>query len=176
MMDRLAWLVLSLLTTGRGCATTMGDKAPHDEFEEFFRSVEPRLRPALVASLGPDRGRDASAEALTWAFEHWGRVLGLTSPVSYLYRVGVSRTRQRKDGWLEPNSFRVPEVEPELAAALSELTDRQRTAVGLVSGYGWTLREVGELDDISPSTVAAHLRRGLEQLRNHLGVDHEPLV
>ena len=70
----------------------------------------------------------------------------------------------------------MPEVEPELAAALSELTDRQRTAVVLVSGYGWTLREVGELDDISPSTVAAHLRRGLEQLRNHLGVDHEPPV
>ena len=39
MMDRLAWLVLSLLTTGRGCATTMGDKAPHDEFEEFFLSL-----------------------------------------------------------------------------------------------------------------------------------------
>ncbi len=89
---------------------------------------------------------------------------------------GRCQSHPATQGWLEPNSFRVPEVEPELAAALSELTDRQRTAVVLVSGYGWTLREVGELDDISPSTVAAHLRRGLEQLRNHLGVDHEPLV
>lgn len=154
----------------------MTGTAPHDKFEEFFRSVEPRLRPALVASLGPDRGREAAAEALTWAFEHWDRVLDLTSPISYLYRVGVSNTRQRKDGWLEPSISRVPDVEPELAGGLAELTDKQRTAVVLVSGYGWTLREVGELDDVSPSTVAAHLRRGLEQLREHLGVDHESVV
>ena len=103
---------------------------------------------------------------------------GLNPPDAHLRLAAAGRCQSHPatQGWLEPNSFRVPEVEPELAAALSELTDRQRTAVVLVSGYGWTLREVGELDDISPSTVAAHLRRGLEQLRNHLGVDHEPLV
>jgi len=41
------------------------------EFELFALDVEPRLRRALVAAYGSDRGREAAAEALAYAWEHW---------------------------------------------------------------------------------------------------------
>ena len=56
-------------------------------------------------------------------------------------------------------------VEPALPAALAELTERQRLAVGLVHGYGWTLREVAELCGLRVTTVQNHLERGLAHLR-----------
>jgi hypothetical protein len=58
--------------------------------------VEPRLRRALVASLGSERGREALVEALGWAWEHRGSLADLGQPVSFLYRVGQSRTRERR--------------------------------------------------------------------------------
>ncbi len=42
-----------------------------DTFEAFVRDAEPRLRRALVAAYGPEQGRDAAAEALAYAWEHW---------------------------------------------------------------------------------------------------------
>ena len=44
-----------------------GPEAP--AFEEFFVRVEPRLRAALTSLYGADLGREATAEALAWAFE-----------------------------------------------------------------------------------------------------------
>ena len=41
-----------------------------EAFETFFAETEPRLRRALVAAYGPERGRDAAAEALAYAWEH----------------------------------------------------------------------------------------------------------
>jgi hypothetical protein len=41
-----------------------------DSFATFFSYVEPRLRRALVARYGHERGREATAEALTWAWQH----------------------------------------------------------------------------------------------------------
>jgi len=38
------------------------------EFEEFMRRVEPGLRHSLFSVLGIDRGREATAEALAWAW------------------------------------------------------------------------------------------------------------
>ncbi len=43
------------------------------EFEGFVRGSEPRLRRALVAAYGFEDGRDATAEALPYAWEHWER-------------------------------------------------------------------------------------------------------
>ena len=43
-------------------------------FEEFFRETEPKLRRALVAAYGLEEGRDAAAEALAYAWEHWERL------------------------------------------------------------------------------------------------------
>ena len=148
--------------------------APFEEaaFEDFFVHAEPRLRCALVAAYGTERGREAAAEALAYGWEHWDVVRTLDNPLGYLYRVGQSRTRTRKT----PVVFvQQPDtdiwVEPGLPAALAQLTDRQRLAVVLVHAFGWQLREVAELTGIAVTTVQNHLERGLARLRALLEVN-----
>ena len=135
-------------------------------FEEFYDQAEPRLRRALVAAYGTERGREATAEALAWAWEHWSDVAGMANPVGYLYRVGQSRTRPRR----RRPVFDIPtrtevEIEPGLPAALASLSERQRVAVVLVYGFGWTHREVAELTGTSASSVQNHVERGMRRLR-----------
>ncbi len=80
------------------------------EFVAFVTDVEPRLRRALIATWGPDLGRDATAEALVYAWRHWGRVKALENPAGYLYRVGrnsvkppkPSRVLHSVNSWSEP--------------------------------------------------------------------------
>ncbi len=68
--------------------------AGSDAFEAFVRDVEPRLRRALVAAYGFEDGRDAAAEALGYAWEHWERLHDMANLPGYLYRVGQSRRRR----------------------------------------------------------------------------------
>jgi RNA polymerase sigma-70 factor (ECF subfamily) len=151
----------------------MADAAPvPDAFEEFFHDVEPRLRRALVAALGFERGREATAEALGWAWEHWAELQGKENPVGYVYRVGVRRTRGRRTRvTYVPQDSQEPWIEPGLSAALTSLTTRQRTAVVLVHGFGWQLREVASITGIAVTSVQNHLERGLAKLRAALEVD-----
>lgn len=68
------------------------------EFEAFVSEVEPRLSRALVAVYGFERGRDATAEALGWAWEHRDQLGKLDSPVAYLFaseQVGPSAATNR---------------------------------------------------------------------------------
>jgi RNA polymerase sigma factor (sigma-70 family) len=140
------------------------------EFREFVLAAEPRLRRALVAAYGIERGREAVAEALAFAWERWPDVTAMSNPVGYLYRVGRSRTRARR---VRPVFQRAdqsdPVIEPGLARALAQLSRRQRVAVVLVHGYGWTLREVAELTGTRVSTVQTHVERGLRHLSEALG-------
>jgi DNA-directed RNA polymerase specialized sigma24 family protein len=53
---------------------------------------------------------------------------------------------------------------------LAQLSDRQRVAVVLVHGFGWTIREVAELTNTRTTTVQNHLERGLARLRSGLEV------
>ena len=148
-------------------------RAADDEFEAFVAGVEPRLRRAFVATYGPERGTEATAEALAWAWTHWSRVQEMPNAAGFLYRVGQSRTRPRRVSYLAAGpSSAMPWVEPGLPAALAALSEGQRTAVVLVHGFGWTLREVGELTGVKPTTVQNHLERGLAKLRVALEV-HE---
>jgi RNA polymerase sigma-70 factor (ECF subfamily) len=141
-------------------------------FEAFFADAEPRLRRALVARYGHHRGREATADALAWGFEHWDRLRAMENPSGYLYRVGCTKARGRRRVLFEASSAPgEPEVEPELAGALTRLSASQRTAVVLVKGYGWELHEVAELTGSSISTVNTHVRRGLAKLRTELGVE-----
>jgi DNA-directed RNA polymerase specialized sigma24 family protein len=146
--------------------------ADDDEFATFMLDAEPRLRRALVAAFGSQRGREATAESLAWGWEHWTRVRAMDNPVGYLYRVGRSQTRDRRRPVVfERADAPEPWVEPYLGSALAALSERQRLAVVLVHGYGWTLREVAELAGIRVTSVQNHVDRGLRRLRDALGVE-----
>jgi DNA-directed RNA polymerase specialized sigma24 family protein len=153
----------------RGC--TLVDTSSEAAFRQFVPMVEPQLRTALIGVYGPDRGVEATAEALAFAWEHWDQVKGLSNPAGYLYRVGQSRTRPRKTRTL----FHRPEVseqwiEPALGAALKRLPQGQRAAVVLVFVAGFTNTEAAEMLGTSVSTVKTNTKRGLDNLRRSLGV------
>jgi DNA-directed RNA polymerase specialized sigma24 family protein len=149
----------------------VGRRSEEAAFEGFVREVEPRLRRAFVAAYGVERGREATAEALGWAWSHWRRVREMSNAAGYLYRVGQSRTRRRRDGYLVASeSNDVPWIEPRLRDALAELSERQRVAVVLVHGFGWSSSEVAALLGIKPTTVQTHVERGLARLRAALEV------
>lgn len=144
-----------------------------EEFRDFVREVEPRLRRALVAACGTDAARDAVQEALIYGWRHWDRIREMDNSTGYLYRVARSRVHFRRTGRLTfppVHEGRLPEVEPELPRALARLTERQRVAVFLVEGCDWTYAETAELMGVSVSTVRNHLRRGMSRLRTMLGV------
>ena len=150
-----------------------------EAFECFVRDNEPRLRRALVAAYGFDEGRDAAAEALAYAWEHWARLQDVSNLPGYLFRVAQSRARRRAPRVLRASAgFDMPggaehRFEPGLPRALAALSQRQRVAVVLIHGYGCTLREVSELIGVKPTTVQNHLERGLTRLRTMLGVSDE---
>ncbi|MBT8208199.1 MAG: sigma-70 family RNA polymerase sigma factor [Acidimicrobiia bacterium] len=140
------------------------------EFERFVTEVEPRLRRAFAGALGPDRSSDAVSEALAWAWENRDRLDELRNPVGYLFRVGQSRTRRPKRPELPPpDPGRIPTIEPGLVDGLLALSENQRTAVWLVHACSWSHAEVAEAMELGTSTVATHVSRGLDALRNHLG-------
>lgn len=56
----------------------------------------------------------------------------------------------------------------QLADALAKLPETQREALVLQNWHGWSLAEIGQHMDRSPSAVAGLLKRGLKQLRGLL--------
>lgn len=151
------------------------DRPSREAFISFARRVEPRLRYALVAGCGPERGIEATAEALAYAWEHWDRISQLKNPAGYLYRI-AQRRAWRNHGVTEvplmgPTPVAdPPPVEPGLEPALSHLSKKQRTAVVLIEGFSWTYQEVADLQGVARSTVQKHHDRGMAALRSEMGV------
>jgi RNA polymerase sigma factor (sigma-70 family) len=145
-------------------------------FTRFVEAVEPRLLQALVARFGAVDGREATVDALSWAWEHWARAARLHHPVGYLFRVGVTSARRfRSQSTTSNHADRAQDAHyesDELIHALDSLSSRQRTVVVLVNAYQWRIREVADHLDISPSTAQRHLARGLARL--HLLMKESP--
>ena len=150
-------------------------------FRALVAEVEAPLRRALVAAYGPDLGREAAADALGWAWEHFARVEAMENPAGYLYRVGQSSARRafrragRERSWdgalvASNGGDDRPPVEPALLPALARLTPNQRSAVLLVHGYRYTLAEAAAIHGCHVSTLRNHLARGMASLRLTLGV------
>jgi DNA-directed RNA polymerase specialized sigma24 family protein len=150
------------------------DETVVDSFTDWAHDAEPKLRRALIASFGPQIGRDAAAEALSYVWEHWDRVGRMENPIGYAYATGRDRARRilrrRRPVLMALPSGGLPDVEPGLPAALAHLPERQRTVLLLLHGQEWTMSEVAGLLGISKSTVQNHAERGLATLRRSLGV------
>lgn len=146
------------------------------QFAAFVGESGDKIRHALVAAFGPDVGADAAAEAMAIAWERWPKVASRTNPAGYVWGIGrnIGR-RKRPDNRLfpAPEPRREPWIEPGLPDAISNLSEKQRTAVLLISGFGWTFREVADFMGVRVSTVQAHTERGMAKLRDSLGVEDE---
>jgi len=147
------------------------------DFEEFFARSERPVRFALCARYGFEVGREATAEALAYAWENWERIKVMENPTGYVFRVG-QRAGRRIAGRFDPVDFSRPggeqhAFEPKLAPALATLSARQRTVVVLVHGLGFTHREAAGLLSLSPSSIQKHAERGLFKLRRAMGVEVE---
>ena len=82
--------------THRWCepAVTPGPGNTGDDqavFERFVAEAGPRLGRALTALYGFEDGRDATAEALAYAWENWHRLQHIANLPGYLFRVGQTR-------------------------------------------------------------------------------------
>ena len=154
-------------------------------FAALVAEVEPRLRRALVAAYGPEAGREATADALAWAWEHFDRVAAMERPAGYLWRVGqTSVRRQRRHerfevagaddvrGEWRPGTGTVGGAsaawDEELLASLRALSVHQRVAVVLVHAYGYPLQEAADVLGCRVSTLRNHLARGLRRVRADL--------
>jgi RNA polymerase sigma-70 factor (ECF subfamily) len=160
--------------TKRGLPVTV-DQSLVGTFTEFVAEVQPRLMHALAAIYGSDLGREATAEALAYGWEHWERIRDMENPAGYLYSAGRNSGRRlkRPRSWANPGLPRVPGrlpwVEPGLPKAISRLSDRQRQAVVLVHAFGYSHQEVADLLGVTKATVQTHAERGLARLRTKLG-------
>lgn len=145
-----------------------------ESFTGFVNDVEPRMRHALAGAFGPDIGHEAVADALAYGWEHWERIRNLENPAGYLYRVAMRtapRITRRAPTLPAPPPDEMPWVEPGLPGALTRLSEKQRIAVILVRGHGYTFREAADLmGGIGISTVEKHVERGMSKLRKALEV------
>ncbi len=144
-----------------------------DSFTVFAKDAEPRLRNALCAAFGSERGREATADALAYGWEHWPRIEKMDNPIGYLWGVGRNRARRFRLRVIlpEPPPEVLPWVEPGLPAALSRLSEQQRVVVMLTCGLEWTYSETAALLGVSKSTVQTQVERGLAKLRKSMGVE-----
>lgn len=152
----------------------MVDEVSNEPFETFARRIEPRLREALSATLGSDLGRESAADALSYGWENWPRIGAMHNPAGYLYRVGrnsgVKQRRGQPVALTPVDPVRTPWIEPSLPDALGSLSEHQRVTVMLLHCFQWSMSEVAELLGVTKSTVQSHAERGLDRLRNSMGV------
>jgi DNA-directed RNA polymerase specialized sigma24 family protein len=152
------------------------DKPPKGatQFADFVRASELNLLRALVSHHGPEIGREALADAYAYAWQHWERVSIAENLVGYVFRaadrIGAQRAmkarREAPDGTADRDLEWVDaDHHPEIVAALRRLPPRQRGAVLLVHGYGYTYKEAARTLDIPVSTLTNEVFRGLQRLR-----------
>lgn len=142
-------------------------------FEAFVVGSRDRLARALVAHHGREIAQDALADAYAYAWANWERVRGLGNPVGYLFRmadrIGTRRAMAAGREFATDHLDQVLSIddtsEPAIVALLSTLTPRQRGAVLLTHGYGWTFREAAEVLDVPLTTLTNDVNRGLKKLR-----------
>lgn len=146
-------------------------------FEEFFDAERIRLFKALFAITGSrQEAEDISQEAFLRLWERWEDVATMDEPAGYLHRTAINVFRDRRRRFVlgmkratrlspAPDEYEAIEARSVAAAILGTLTPRQRTAVVLTEGLGYSAEEAGAILGIKGSTVRALLFQARTSLR-----------
>ena len=125
-------------------------------FEEFFRGERRRLHEALSAITGTrSEAEDIGQEAFLPCWERWDRVNGMEDPAGYLHRtaINVFRDRSRRAPHREArrgNGSAAERVHRRGSAVDGRFgaqgaSPRQRAALVLTEGLGYSAEEAGQL-------------------------------
>jgi RNA polymerase sigma-70 factor (ECF subfamily) len=145
------------------------------DLEQLYREHGNRLWWALVAFSG-DReiASDAESEAFAQALR---RGEAIKDPLAWVWRAafriaaGELKRRRTVAAPLTDSTYELPEPAAHVSEALRQLSAQQRAAVVLHYYADKPIREIAELLGTSSSTVAVHLHRGRNRLRDLLGDD-----
>ncbi|HEX5936485.1 MAG TPA: sigma-70 family RNA polymerase sigma factor [Actinomycetota bacterium] len=145
------------------------------DLEQLYREHGNRLWWALVAFSG-DReiASDAESEAFAQALR---RGEAIRDPLAWVWRAafriaaGELQRRRTAAAPLFDSTYEPPEPAAHVTEALRRLPAQQRAAVVLHYYADRPIREIAELLGTSSSTVAVHLHRGRNRLRDLLGDD-----
>lgn len=147
----------------------------YDSFAEFYAANRRSVLAALALTLRDrELARDAAAEGMARACQHWSKVRTYRNPSGWAYRVGLnwatSRLRKfRRERPAESAAGSVAPAQtvpnPDLEAALASLPVEQRAVVVLRYFLDWSEAATAEALGIAPGTVKSHLSRALARLR-----------
>ncbi len=144
---------------------------------DIYRSHAGALVGLATVLVGPDDAQDVVSSAVLRSISNtgWGRV---SNRRAYLYRAvtnearnlrrGDSRRRARETRSAQPSEASLPEVYPEVRAALERLSVRQRAVVYLTYWEDMTDHMAAECLGISAGSVRRHLARAKTRLRKVL--------
>jgi RNA polymerase sigma-70 factor, ECF subfamily len=143
------------------------------DLEAVYREHGNRLWWAVLAFSG-DRevASDATSEAFAQALR---RGDALRDPLAWIWRAAfrIAAGELKRRGTAAPplfeSSYELPEPAAHVTRALKQLPAQQRAAIVLHYYADRPIREIADVLGTSPSTVAVHLHRGRNRLRDLLG-------
>ncbi len=153
------------------------------DFTRFFAEVSPGLYSGLcLLARNRHEAEEITQEALAIVLERWDRVSLMDDPKAYLYRVAMNVFRKRRRrAALSLRSFIPTRQDDEIAAIedrdeviriLGTPAPRQRAAIVLTEGLGFTSEEAADLLRVRASTVrvlAFKARKKLQEGRDSYG-------
>jgi RNA polymerase sigma factor (sigma-70 family) len=147
---------------------------------ELYRKHSEELTRFATGLVGPSHAADVVSEAVIRCMNSrsWRRV---TEKRAYLFRSvfteaarhhrSESRRRSREVRTAQHESVDPPELNPEVLAAISQLSVRQRAVVVLTYWADLDAPSVADLLGIGSGSVKRHLARGRSRLREILDAD-----
>ncbi len=165
-----------------GGGTTRAEPAL-GSFEDCFRARFATVaRTAGLVARDPALGPDIAQEAFARLYERWDRMESDDHARNFVFRVATNLARSHlRRRVAAPFGLRSPDVDPTaitdewltVAAALGQLSPRQRSCVVLVDYADIETATVAEMLGMAEGTVRVHLSRGRRALRERLTLEEE---
>jgi len=147
-------------------------------FADFYAANRRPVLAALVLTLRDrELARDAAAEGMARACQHWAKVSRYRNPSGWAYRAGLNwatsrlrkfRRERSADSAAEPAIRGDDRSDPDLEAALAALPVDQRAVVVLRYLLDWSEAATAEALGIAPGTVKSRLNRAIAVLRSSM--------